>query len=303
MQLSQVTVELVGGLGNQLFGYFAGKYVSKNLQRELSLDFTNVMHYQELSNDTIMAFDLSTSIPVFRGPDTSVKRFKRKVLDKSLLELPWLSKGLLSLNQLVLDEGDSGDFDSNLLRNASMHAKPKLRGYFSNFEYYLSLDKNDRTLSLRNYSDELNQILKLASFTSPISLHLRRGDYVGNSSTYGLLSVAYYERCIKILSDQGINQPIWIFSDDNFAARELQNNLKSFETKCISDLGNFSAPEQLIIQSACMYHVIANSTFSQWGSMLSESKLTLCPKDYFKDGREHNSYPPKFWTGVESSWA
>lgn len=300
--MGQVSIELVGGLGNQLFGYYAGRYVSSSLNRDLLLDFSNVMHYQDISNDTIMAFDLSNSTPVFRGPDTSIKRIRRKVLDKTLLEFPRLSNGLLRLNQLVIDEGQTGEFDGKLLRKTALQKRPKLRGYFSNFEYFLNLKKEDQILTLRKHTDQLNEILNRAVSTSPISLHLRRGDYVGNSSTYGLLSTDYYRNCIRILMDNGINQPIWIFSDDSDAARDLQNHLKQFETVFVNDIGNFTAPEQLIIQTKCSYHVIANSTFSQWGSMLSESKLTLCPKAYFKDGRVHNSYPPKFWTEVESLW-
>jgi hypothetical protein len=33
--------------------------------------------------------------------------------------------------------------------------------------------------------------------------------------------------------------------------------------------------------SKCHYHIIANSTFSWWGSWLADSEKTICPKDWF----------------------
>ena len=39
-----VTVKLMGGLGNQLFGYFAGLYVAKNLETNLVLDVYQQKH-------------------------------------------------------------------------------------------------------------------------------------------------------------------------------------------------------------------------------------------------------------------
>ena len=37
-----VEIELVGGLGNQLFGYFAGAYYSEKFKKNLITDFTQV---------------------------------------------------------------------------------------------------------------------------------------------------------------------------------------------------------------------------------------------------------------------
>ena len=40
-----VEIELVGGLGNQLFGYFAGAYYADKFDRHLIIDLTQISIY------------------------------------------------------------------------------------------------------------------------------------------------------------------------------------------------------------------------------------------------------------------
>jgi hypothetical protein len=37
----------------------------------------------------------------------------------------------------------------------------------------------------------------------------------------------------------------------------------------------------LCLMSKCDYHIIANSSFSWWGSWLAQSKKTICPRQWF----------------------
>ena len=39
--------------------------------------------------------------------------------------------------------------------------------------------------------------------------------------------------------------------------------------------------EDLYVMTQCDYHIIANSSFSWWGSYLSNSQLTIAPEKWF----------------------
>jgi hypothetical protein len=58
---------------------------------------------------------------------------------------------------------------------------------------------------------------------------------------------------------------------------------------------NFTIPEtenpyvELYMMTKCNYHIIANSSFSWWGSWLSNSKLTIAPSQWFGSAMGKNT--------------
>jgi hypothetical protein len=86
----------------------------------------------------------------------------------------------------------------------------------------------------------------------------------------------YYKNALKTLDK---NIPVLIFSDDiDWCSKQ-----KLFEDDrfFISDLGNSSV--DLCLMTMCNYHIIANSSYSWWGSWLAKSKKTIAPKIWFGD--------------------
>jgi len=102
-----------------------------------------------------------------------------------------------------------------------------------------------------------------------ISMHIRRKDYLTNTG-FAKLPVSYYETALRILP----KSPVVIFSDDIDWCKKI----------FISDRFIFSDNSDyvdLYLMSLCSYHVIANSTFSWWGSWLAKSSQTIAPKTWF----------------------
>jgi hypothetical protein len=106
--------------------------------------------------------------------------------------------------------------------------------------------------------------------TKIISLHIRRGDYISDPS-FECLSLDYYWNALKLLP----NFPVIVFSDDP----EWCKNVFKKDQFIISP---FEDPfSDLCLMSLCDYHIIANSTFSWWGSWLAKSKQTIAPHNWF----------------------
>ena len=138
--------------------------------------------------------------------------------------------------------------------------------------------------------------------TSPIMMHIRRGDYVANKKTYGLLSKDYYLNAIEIIKTKRPDSPIWVFSDDSETTKGIIREIPDTEFRLVT-IDELENPlETLILMSSGSAHILANSTFSQWAAVLGNSPLVICPKEYFADGRVNIEYPISSWIAIESMW-
>jgi len=138
-------------------------------------------------------------------------------------------------------------------------------GYFQNELYF---DKN-RELLLRIFeiNEECENIVR--SFTSTwnelktTAIHVRRGDYLNLSQHHPVISIDYYKRANEILF--GETEKYIIFSDD---IEWCKNNFHFINNPCY----HYSSDEfiDMMVMSRCHNHIIANSSFSWWGSYLSK---------------------------------
>ncbi len=142
----------------------------------------------------------------------------------------------------------------------------------------------------------------IARADMPVSVHIRRGDYVKSAETarvHGSLSAAYYKKALSVLQgmlDSKIT--IFVFSDDPDDAEAVfdfvpQDNL-------VHVRGDPDKPwEDMALMARCRHQIIANSSFSWWGAWLNPSteKIVVAPRAWFTPGelRQRNTcdlYPP-----------
>ena len=103
-----------------------------------------------------------------------------------------------------------------------------------------------------------------------ISLHVRRTDYLTDKN-FCSLSLDYYYDALELLP----NLPVMILTDD-YEWCKTKFTSKRFK---ISKSNNQYI--DLCLMTLCDYHIIANSSFSWWGSWLADSKQTIAPRQWF----------------------
>jgi hypothetical protein len=134
-----------------------------------------------------------------------------------------------------------------------------LVGYFQNENYFSDLKKE--ILNILTPKDEYK---KNAASCLPdgrlTSLHIRRGDYLGLQNHHPVVSLDYYSQAIEFLRDS--TDYYVVFSDD---IEWCKNNFP--DSFIFSD--NDDEFIDLLKMSLCHNHIIANSSFSWWGSYLS----------------------------------
>ena len=113
-----------------------------------------------------------------------------------------------------------------------------------------------------------------------VSLHIRRGSYLYNTEFHPLCTMEYYNKAMDMLDDG--NTVFICTSDDKTWCEEnfKRDNIVFNFNSLIYDM---------CLISKCHDHIIANSSYSWWGSWLSNNpnKKIIAPKIWFGPAAAH----------------
>ena len=185
----------------------------------------------------------------------------------------------------IADFSEKGfNYDQRIL-----DVKPPVRinGYWQSYKYFDHIADVIRTdiNTIRNISPASIKLLEKIKATDSLCVHIRRGDYITNSSAaqvHGLCDMSYYANGIDIAASNLNNPHCFLFSDD---PQWVSENFKcKFDRTVVDVNGPDTAHEDLWLMSACKRFVIANSSLSWWGAWLNDSpdKIVVAPKTWFK---------------------
>lgn len=287
-----ISTKVVGGIGNQLFCYFAGYSLARKLDYQLVIDVSDIRQGRSKHGVSIESFNLPG---LFISPNERqfymhlkrMVRYSRRVLPLELrLNSNYHSKVI--------------GYDSRL---DEINGPIKLSGYFQTFRYFEKVSNEILPLQLRTESEWFKSTLSELENSDFISIHIRRGDYEKLSQIYGLLDKSYYQRAIQKLEDLSINGRFVIFSDDIDRAREVLFGVVPENTYWINAPKNVSPVESLVLMSHATANIIANSTYSWWGAALNaKNSAVIAPSKWFRNMDDpQDLYPPR-WYLIESSW-
>jgi hypothetical protein len=176
-------------------------------------------------------------------------------------------------------------FDPNFFNQG-----PKLRlyGYFQSELYFAPIADTIRRLfqprePLGPAAEEIAR--QIAGATLPVSVHVRRGDYLKASvgSVHGILEAGYYARALRLMAGAlGADMTLFVFSDDPAAAEAVIATVPGHRTVIVR--GDPDRPwEDMALMARCRHHIVANSSFSWWGAWLNPSadKVVIGPRLWF----------------------
>ena len=277
-----IVVKLMGGMGNQLFQYAAGRALALKYQAELKIDvsFLNVDPINKYTKRELELNKFNTKYLIASPKD--IDAFNRKTLfDKLISEFSPNSIFRKNIFNQV-DFGFKEDFFTSSSKNTY------LNGYWQSENYFASI-RNILMKELvikKEISEQCKLVKNLILNSNSVSLHIRRGDYVSDknaSSYHGTLPLAYYEKAMNHLNGLFDDLKVFIFSDD---MDWVKANLK-LTNECI--YVDFNAGENSVydmyLMSVCKYNIIANSSFSWWGAWLNQNpeKIVIAPDKWFAD--------------------
>jgi Glycosyl transferase family 11 len=160
----------------------------------------------------------------------------------------------------------------------------KLVGYFQSSKYFDEYRKD--IVDLYNTTK-----VKLPTEIEgvKVSVHFRRGDYVGHAM-HTNQQMQYYIYAVKLLQTFDYDLNLVIFSDDIVWCKENLASLWREQTGVKLTyldeyMENVTDEEEMSLMSQCDHHIIANSSFSWWGAYmdLKPDAKTVAPKQWFNN--------------------
>ena len=148
-----------------------------------------------------------------------------------------------------------------------------IHGYFQSEKYFKEYEKDIRHMfSMPKQIEEYIYRKYPKISNNSVSLHIRRGDYVGLQAYHGLQTIEYYKKAINLI---GGDLDVYVFSDDIDWCEE---NLL-FAKRFVEEEDYIS----IYMMSLCQHNIIANSSFSWWGAWLNDNKnkKVVAPKRWF----------------------
>ncbi len=278
-----IIIRMTGGLGNQMFQY--ALYLRLKAQgKEVKLD--DQTEYEREDSRPILLWAFGIDYPaadkeeINEITDGFMKfshRVRRKLFGRKSKE--YREKGY--------------DFDEQILKREPAY----FTGYFQSEKYFEEVKEQVRRsfqfsdiiwgsipeeleMRIRKYQAKIENESRM-----PVSVHIRRGDYLENDEVYGgICTEAYYQKAIKVLEERFPSAVFYIFSNDTKWAKDWTRGLDREEGKFVVIEGTTEDTGylDLFLMSKCRAHVIANSSFSWWGAWLdpAKEKIVIAPSKW-----------------------
>lgn len=281
-----VIVRLIGGLGNQLFQYAAGRAIAERHNVPLKLDASEYgktpKRKYALNNFQISA-SLATASEVKHLTNSNGNGMRRRLTKFYQGYLPYYRQSVFVERCF--------QFDPNLFR---ARREVYLIGYWQSERYFESIApllREELRLSAQPDPDNKAMATQIEQ-TESVSVHIRRGDYVSDvniAQRHGSCSLAYYQEAVERIARAVAFPEVFVFSDDiEWARRNLRLD---HPVVYVSHNGEARNYEDLRLMRLCKHHIIANSSFSWWGAWLSENaeKKVIAPRKWFNDAHHDTS--------------
>jgi len=241
-----IIVRIMGGIGNQIFQYSFAKNLSIKLNKELYFDNTFYSH-PSITNRKFLLHNLN---------------LKEQIISKEILTTFHSSK-----YKVINEEYFTINTD------LPVHLNYYFDGYWQS-EKYFSENENQIFSNFFYDSEQIKLYSKIIEGFRTVSLHIRRGDYVGMPDHYVNLGIEYYKNALDLI---GTYDKILLFSDDVKWCKENLNFDNIIFVEDTTDL------DDLILMSRCTNNIIANSSFSWWGARLNKNpdKRVIAPSKWY----------------------
>lgn len=299
-----VATRVIGGLGNQLFQYAAGRALANRLNARLILDCTL------FRGEAIRRFALdryAIEAEVIWNAARKIPRWKlrlpghagRRVADAIQSQLPLHTRINGRRFKVFLVPGHNYD-----PRFETLIGTVCLSGHWQSYRYFEDAAEPIRAeirLSSepmganRTWLDRIRQ-------SNSVCLHVRRGDYLvpdvlGNSR---LCPSSYYYRAVQLIRERLENPQLYVFSDDWLWCRE---NLAIEGAVLVDANGPEAVVDELRLMAACRHHIIANSSLSWWAAWLANhlEQVVIAPHPWIQGRPSWPDLLPKEWIQLSTT--
>ena len=285
-----ITIPVMGGLGNQMFQYAAAKALAERHGVGVAIDLSSVSRDEKRSYmlDRLQVPDQ----PMERDPTVSAA-LKNFAAHTALKWRGRVARRLARIGMNFTPQLPATFSERHFYFDPAFFKQGpsiRLHGYFQSELYFAGIADKIRSYfqprePLSAQAEEVARQIAVAAL--PVSVHVRRGDYVTSrplSKVHGILDASYYTKALRLMAGLiGTDATLFVFSDEPDAAQAVIASVPN--QRAVIVRGDPDKPwEDMALMARCRHHVIANSSFSWWGAWLDPSpdKIVIGPRQWFQ---------------------
>ena len=270
-------INLIGGLGNQMFQYAFSLAVMKHYPNEEVL--IDIHHLESLYE---YGFELKKVFPNLECQIASKKQVRKVSRYSPTYKISRIVRNILPARKSEFLEKDPEMFDPEVFQQLG---DTYFEGYWHAYKYFEDIipDIREQFVFPQPSSFNLNLSEELLSCKS-VGLHVRRGDYL--KARFADLGEAcnldYYKSAISLLHEKSEDYHFYIFSNDiEWCRKEIIPLLKTDRVTVVTENTGINSNWDMYLMSHCHYLIMANSTFSWWGAVLNRNNpMVIVPKNW-----------------------
>jgi hypothetical protein len=268
-----IIVRIIGGLGNQMFQYA----FYKNLETKYTNVKCDVVGYDKYTLHNGFNLEKAFNLKVNKASLEEIKSvtnfYDSSIFSKIIRKIIGEKASHINENKFTWDLLDTG-------------LDLYIDGYWQSEKYFGEHEQLKNTFSFKKDPGlKQKEIVGLITTCNSVSLHVRRGDYIGNK-TYVNLGEEYYNNSIALIQNHISDAVFFIFSDDDSWVKENHFTQLKPKSNIIFVEKDIQKPHNdMRLMALCKHNIIANSSFSWWGAWLNnnENKIVVAPKQWYND--------------------
>lgn len=290
-------VNILGGLGNQLFQYaFAIALKEEFPEEEIKVN-TSCFRGYPLHN----GFEIENIFPGLNIPHASTK-------DLFNVAWPWTHYRLWQIGSRFLPQRSSMAIDTKYKEDFSFEMikkKSYFDGYWQSpkfFEKYRKAIKKEFRFPTIDEDDKKNlDCIKFIENNKTAFIHVRRGDYINHPKFGNICTLEYYNQALEILNGKYEYQQYLVFSNDiDWCKENLGLNKVGKEIVYVDWNLKSNSFRDMQLMSLCNAGIIANSSFSWWGAWLGNLETVVCPAKWTNIKNHRDDIMPNNWIKIPS---
>ncbi len=288
-------VNILGGLGNQLFQYAMAIALKEDYPHEEI----------KLNKSAFIGYPLHNGFELDRLFDIEFKF--ATFYDLVKVAYPWVHYRLWQVGRRILPNRKSMIWDKDCKEMSDISVfndKSYFDGYWQEAKFIeRHRNKIRESFVFPAIEDERNtDIVNFIQERSPAFIHIRRGDYNNHPVYGGVCTLEYYKNAIsKLISDYNFRDFLIFSNDISWCKENLSSIINDFNTIYIDWNKGDKSYIDMQLMSLCSAGIVANSSFSWWGAFLSNSDIILCPEHWTNIEGYRDGIIPDSWHKIPLS--
>ena len=285
-----ITIQLMGGLGNQLFQLFATMAYAMEHTHQFVFPYSDRLLVGKIRPTYWHNFLKNLTIFTTANPVC-------KYSNEQLKSIP-----------IMKEDG----FHYTKIPAVSANNVISLHGYYQSYKYFEAYQNKIYSLILLSNQKKLVATKYAGLLTAPctVSMHFRLGDYKEKQQFHPVMPKEYYKNALEhILKGLNIYRVRVLYfceiDDIEFVSGVIEYLHNIYPTVEFIHVPNHIEDwEQMLLMSCCHHNIMANSSFSWWGAYLnqSENKYVCYPSVWFGEAMcgvvVDDLFPPS-WSKIE----